>query len=154
MDSLENLDFRLLEGSLVLLAKHLEVLDLLMFNWFLRQNYISNHLEPHRLSVLTLTPLWMDSFPGPRSSSSTWTLCMRSGGEFKCLFTLGCKSRTCTCCHWSRGKHSQLCFQPGCPSLCTGCARSTSCSPQPNTLSVISIQCLFTKSVDTHFARL
>ena len=32
MESLENLDFRLLEGSLVLLAKHLEVLDLLMFN--------------------------------------------------------------------------------------------------------------------------
>ena len=47
MGSLENLDFHLLEGSLVLPVKHLEDTQVL----------ILNHLEPHTLSVLRLNPL-------------------------------------------------------------------------------------------------
>ena len=58
MGSLENLDFRLLEGSLVLPAKHLVlVLVVNVHNFFPKRNYILDHLEPHKLSVLKLTPL-------------------------------------------------------------------------------------------------
>ena len=101
---------------------------------------IWNYLEHRRPSVPRPNPYRKDSSPRQRSSSSTLTLCyvkqklMKSHINCQSGLALDCKSKTCTCCPWSRGRHSPPCFQLWCPSLCKGCVRSTSCSPQLHNL--------------------
>ena len=119
----------LLEGSPVLPAKHLKETYILVWHesritWsptcFLSWNWPLGRWTPSLIRCLH--PTLRDSV----------IQMVKNPNDFP---TLGCKSRTCTCCPQSRGKHTQPCFQPWCPSSCTGCARSTSCSPQSSRLS-------------------
>ena len=104
------------------------------------ENCTHNYLEHHKLSVRTLTPLWMGFSLHLRSSSSTWkpldsNKMAKEQIHYHTCLTLGCKSKSCTWCLQSRAQHSLPCWQPWFPSSCRGCSPSTWCPPPPSRLS-------------------